>query len=63
MRRRVTQVTKITKTVDSRLQQLEEKVQKIEDLINSLEEHLPPQTPEESAPESSTFTYTISKKT
>lgn len=62
MKRRVTQVTKITKTVDNRLKALEKKLQKIEDYIISLEKLLPLQSSSKGATKASTFTYTIKKK-
>jgi len=62
MRRRVTQVTKITKTVDNRLKALEKKLQKIEDYIISLEKLLPLQSSSKGTTKTSTFMYTIKKK-
>ena len=62
MRRRVTQVTKITKTVDNRLKALEEKLQKIEDYIISLEKLLPMPSSSKGTTNTSTITYTIKKK-
>ena len=62
MRRRVTQVTKITKTVDNRLKALEKKLQKIEDYIISLEKLLPLQLSSKGTTKTSTITYTIKKK-
>ena len=62
MRRRVTQVTKITKTVDNRLKALEKKLQKIEDYIISLEKLLPMPSSSKGTTKTSTITYTIKKK-
>jgi hypothetical protein len=62
MRRRVTQVTTITKTVDNRLKALEKKLQKIEDYIISLEKLLPMQPSSKGTTKTSTITYTIKKK-
>ena len=62
MRRRVTQVTTITKTVDNRLKDLEKKLQKIEDYIISLEKLLPLQSSSKDTTKTSTITYTIKKK-
>ena len=62
MRRRVTQVTKITKTVDNRLKALEKKLQQIEDYIISLEKLLPLQPSSKDTTKTSTITYTIKKK-
>ena len=62
MRRRVTQVTTITKTVDNRLKALEKKLQKIEDYIISLEKLLPMQSSSKGTTNTSTITYTIKKK-
>lgn len=62
MRRRVTQVTKITKTVDNRLKALEKKLQKIEDYIISLEKLLPLQPSSKGTTKTSTITYIIKKK-
>ena len=62
MRRRVTQVTTITKTVDNRLKALEKKLQKIEDYIISLEKLLPMQSSSKDTTKTSTITYTIKKK-
>ena len=62
MRRRVTQVTKITKKVDNRLKALEEKLQKIEDYIISIEKLLPLQHSSKGTTKTSTITYTIKKK-
>jgi hypothetical protein len=62
MKRRVTQVTKITKTVDNRLKALEKKLQKIEDYIISLEKLLPLQPSSKGTTKTSTIMYTIKKK-
>ena len=45
MKRRVTQVTKISKTVDNRLKVLEEKLKIIEEYINVLEKTIAEKSP------------------
>ena len=62
MKRRVTQVTKISKTVDNRLKVLEEKLKIIEGYIDSLEKLFSEKSPEKSTSGKSTFTYTINKQ-
>ena len=59
MKRRVTQVTKISKTVDNRLKLLEEKLKIIEGYINILEKTIAEKPPVKSVSKKSSLTYTI----
>ena len=61
MKRRVTQVTKISKTVDNRLKVLEEKLKIIEGYVNVLEKTIAEKSPVKSVSKKSSFTYTIKK--
>ena len=62
MKRRVTQVTKISKTVDNRLKVLERKLKIIESYVDSLEKIIAKNSPEKSTAGKSTYTYTIKKQ-
>jgi len=62
MKRRVTQVTKISKTVDNQLKSLERKLKNIEGYIDSLEKIFAEKSPEKNTSGKSTFTYTIKKQ-
>ena len=62
MKRRVTQVTKISKTVDNRLKVLERKLKIIEGYVDSLEKIIAENSPEKSTAGKSTYTYTIKKQ-
>ena len=62
MKRRVTQVTKISKTVDNRLKTLEGKLKIIEGYIDLLEKIIAKKSPEKNTAGKSTFTYTIKKQ-
>ena len=62
MKRRVTQVTKISKTVDNRLKVLERKLKIIESYVDSLEKIIAENSPEKSTAEKLTYTYTIKKQ-
>ena len=62
MKRRVTQVTKISKTVDNRLKVLEKKLKIIEGYINLLEKTISEKSPVKSVSKKSSFTYTIKKQ-
>ena len=62
MKRRVTQVTKISKTVDNRLKVLERKLKIIESYVDSLEKTIAEKSPVKSVSTKSSFTYTIKKQ-
>ena len=62
MKRRVTQVTKISKTVDNRLKVLEEKLKIIEGYINVLEKMIADKSPVKSVSKKSSFIYAIKKQ-
>ncbi len=62
MKRRVTQVTKISKTVDNRLKVLERKLKIIESYVDSLEKIIAENSPEKSTAGKLTYTYTIKKQ-
>jgi len=62
MKRRVTQVTKISKTVDNRLKVLERKLKIIESYVDSLEKIIAENSPEKSTAGKLTYTYTIQKQ-
>lgn len=57
MKRRITQVTRITKTVDVRLNRLDERLSRIESHIDKLEKLI--EKKQEKSNSSKTITYTI----
>ena len=62
MKRKVTQVTKISKTVDNRLKTLEKKLEVIEVHIDSLEKIILKKLQGDGSENKSTVTYTIKKR-
>jgi len=57
MKRRITQVTRITKTVDARLSRLDERLSRIENYIDKLEKLIEKKQEKSESPK--TITYTI----